>query len=105
MTSTATLPGFYDKSVVHLAPTEAKPEEVATFAFESLRHRSVRHIEAGDMVFLRMFDVLGRGIGALTELFTNSGTLTNVLGTKGTSEKMNFAIKYVEDWWVWWYEV
>lgn len=73
---------------------------MATFAYESLRHRSVRHIEAGDKVFLRMSNVSRHGIGALAEIFTNSGTLTNVLGTKWTSEKMNFAIKYVEDWWI-----
>ncbi|KAI9037789.1 uncharacterized protein KD926_011578 [Aspergillus affinis] len=94
MTSTPTLPGFYDKSLLYLESSAAKSGEVTTFAFDSLRHRSVSNIEDGDTIFIRMFDASGRSLGALTDISSNNGKLSGAIGTKGTSEKLNLTIKY-----------
>ncbi|KAH8430634.1 uncharacterized protein LDX57_008297 [Aspergillus melleus] len=94
LTSTPTLPGFYDKSVLYLETSAAKSGEVATFAFDSLRHRSVSNIEEGDTIFIRMFDKSGRSLGALTDISSNNGVMSGAIGTKGTSEKLTFSIKY-----------
>lgn len=67
---------------------------LSTFAFDSLRHRSVSAIEDCDLVFIRMFDDAGRALGGLTEISSNNGVLSGAIGTKGTSDKLTFTVNY-----------
>ena len=95
LTSSSTLPGFYDKSAIYLQDSEKGTDQLATFAFDSLRHRSVSAIEEGDLAFIRMFDSSGRSLGGLTDISSNNGKVSGAIGTKGTSDKLTFAVKYV----------
>ncbi|PLB43350.1 hypothetical protein P170DRAFT_481297 [Aspergillus steynii IBT 23096] len=95
LTSSSTLPGFYDKSAIYLRESNQGTDQLATFAFDSLRHRSVSAIEDGDLAFIRMFDSSGRSLGGLTDISSNNGKLSGAIGTKGTSDKLTFAVKYV----------